>query len=109
MPDSSISVVSPRSCTICKFHDWTRETESSNKLARQQSIKKYEDLQRSAQLGCPGCVLLHEAWVWCLPDRESRSDEKIVFNIGGSKMYFWLFAEYVYNIDIFTVPGSFCR
>jgi hypothetical protein len=105
MADPSISVASPRNCTICKFQDWNREIEIRNSFDREKLIEKYEDLQRSAQLGCPGCILLHEAWVWCIPDGRSRSDAWLTFNIGTSKMHFHLFTDHVDNIDIFTIPG----
>ncbi|UZP34914.1 hypothetical protein NXS19_002730 [Fusarium pseudograminearum] len=93
------------SCTTCKFENWNREIETSYKLHHEQCIEKYEDLQKPALLGCPGCILLQEAWVWCIPDEKLRSKAWLTFNIDTSKMYFHLFTSRVIDLDIFTLPG----
>lgn len=94
------------SCTTCKFENWNREIETSYKLHHEQCIEKYEDLQKPALLGCPGCILLQEAWVWCIPDEKLRSKAWLTFNIDTSKMYFHLFTSRVIDLDIFTLPDK---
>ncbi|PTD12320.1 2,4-dichlorophenol 6-monooxygenase [Fusarium culmorum] len=68
--------------------------------------KNYEELQEFALLGCAGCTILHEAWAWCIPDDELCTKALIAFNIDKSKMYFHLFTDYVFDVDIFTLPGA---
>ncbi|KAH6954181.1 heterokaryon incompatibility protein-domain-containing protein [Fusarium avenaceum] len=100
------SAVSTPSCAVCKFSHWNTETEDNDEFGHEQILEKYEDLQRSAQLGCPGCIVLHEAWIWCIPDEQLRSSAWLAFNIDTSKMYFHLFKDGVYDIEIFTLPGQ---
>ncbi|KAJ4128204.1 hypothetical protein NW768_008490 [Fusarium equiseti] len=57
-------------------------------------------------MGCPGCILLHEAWAYCIPDELSRSKAWLSFNVDTAKMYFHLFDHGVHDIDIFTLPGQ---
>ncbi|CEI66054.1 hypothetical protein FVEN_g4535 [Fusarium venenatum] len=105
MAESSISVTS-LPCAVCKFEKWNTEVESSNKFGHEHTIEKYEDLQKSVLSGCPGCIILHEAWVWCIPDQHLRSKAWLAFNIDTSKMYFHLFTEHVLDVDIFTLSGQ---
>lgn len=106
MADSIMSVTS-QPCTICEFEKWNKETEIGNKSGHERILENYEEVQESAVLGCAGCIILHEAWIWCIPDKELRSKALIAFNIDMSKMYFHLFTDYVFDVDIFTLPGVF--
>ncbi|RBR10225.1 uncharacterized protein FIESC28_09611 [Fusarium coffeatum] len=72
----------------------------------ERAIEKYEALQRSMQSGCPGCILLHETWAYCIPDELSRSKAWLSFNVDTSKMFFHLFDDGVHGIDIFTLPDA---
>ncbi|KAH7245077.1 heterokaryon incompatibility protein-domain-containing protein [Fusarium tricinctum] len=108
MTDLLPSAVPPPSCTLCKFSYWNTEIGNSDKFYHAQILDKYEDLQRSAHLGCSGCILLHEVWVWCIPDEQLRSSAWLSFNIDTSKMYFHLFKQrvLVFDIEIFTLPEA---
>ncbi|KAK6723700.1 hypothetical protein SNK04_002546 [Fusarium graminearum] len=105
MADSIMSVTS-QPCTICEFEKWNKETEIGSKSGHERILENYEEVQESAVLGCAGCIILHEAWIWCIPDKELRSKALIAFNIDMSKMYFHLFTDYVFDVDIFTLPGQ---
>jgi hypothetical protein len=100
------STVSSPSCTVCKFSHWNTKIKDDDNFSHEHFIDEYGDLQRSAQLSCPGCILLHEAWTWCIPNEHLRSNANLAFNIDTFKMYFHLFKDGVYNIDIFTLPGA---
>ncbi|VTO83975.1 unnamed protein product [Fusarium graminearum] len=93
-------------CTMCEFKKWNTKTEIGSRSGHERIIEKYEELQESALLGCAGCIILHEAWAWCISDDELSSKVLIAFNIDKSKMYFHLFTDYVFDVDIFTLPGQ---
>ena len=108
----SHAVLLPR-CTVCEFPDWNKKI-THNAASRgispsERTIEKYESLQNSIQSDCPGCVVLHQAWVYCIPDERTRSEAWITFNIDTTKMYFHLFHQGVHDIDIFTLPGTLNR
>ncbi|RFN53395.1 het-domain-containing protein [Fusarium flagelliforme] len=105
----SNAVLPPR-CTVCEFPDWnkkiTGKARSGEINSSERMIEKYESLQSSIQSNCPGCILLHEAWAYCIPDERTRSGAWMTFNIDTTKMYFHLFHGGVHDIDIFTLPDQ---
>jgi hypothetical protein len=109
MGDLQPTAVLTPGCTVCAFPNWNMEME----LIRpdefgcyEQRIEEYESLQGSMQLGCPGCILLHEAWAYCVPDELCRSKASLSINVDTSKMYFHFFDGSVHDMDIFTLPGT---
>ncbi|RGP71287.1 het-domain-containing [Fusarium sporotrichioides] len=107
MANSSMSITSPP-CTVCRFENWNSHVERSYKPDQEELIEEYKDLQKSALLGCPGCIILHEAWAWCIPGPQLRPKAWLSFNIDTSRMYFHLFPHPsgVLDVDIFTLPGQ---
>jgi hypothetical protein len=111
MGDQQSNAVLPPRCTVCEFPDWNKKITGNagprEISSSERTIEKYENLQISIQSNCPGCILLHEAWAYCIPDERTRSGAWMTFNVDTTKMYFHLFHEGVHDIDIFTLPSTF--
>ena len=90
-------------CSLCRFPSWN--VDLSLDEGGVVHIASYNELQRSAELGCPGCTILYESWTWCVAVNGLQKTGYLYFNLNRSTLTIRVSPGGVYSLDVFTLPG----
>ena len=87
-------------CSVCHYPSWTVGIDHADTY----TIDARQSLRSSAELGCPRCKILDQAWDCAKADRDDEHKEWINFrkSSGNLHLQFWGPAG-IHDVDIFTL------
>src|SRR5262245_61959600 len=94
-------------CSVCHSPAWNIDLVADE--ASGDVIQSYDRVRDSADAGCPGCALLHQAWIYTIPDDASRRGSELFFNRSQTRMKIFISNTkseiWSHRIEVFTLPG----